>query len=70
MTCREGSADLTISDNGSGFDPKAVSPKSLGLRIMHERAEAVGATLKIEGRAGRGTKVRARWSDARRKGDS
>jgi PAS domain S-box-containing protein len=70
LACEEGSADLTVSDNGSGFDAKAVSPESLGLRIMHERAEAVGATLKIEGRAGRGTKVRACWSGARRKGDS
>ena len=67
LNCRAGTADLTVSDNGSGFDPQAVSPKSLGLRIMHERVEAVGATLKIEGRAG-STKVRAVWSDSRRKG--
>jgi len=70
LACEEGSADLTISDNGSGFDAGAVSPESLGLRIMQERAEAVGATLKVEGRVGRGTRVRARWSGARRKGDS
>jgi len=70
LSCRAGVAELTVSDNGSGFDPRAVSPRSLGLRIMHERVEAVSATLKIEGRAGGGTSVRAVWSDGRRKGDS
>jgi signal transduction histidine kinase len=70
LHCREGSVGLTISDNGSGFDPQTVSPKSLGLRMMHERAEAIGATLKIEGQAGRGTKVKALWSDTEREGDS
>ena len=69
LSCRPGTADLSVSDNGSGFDPRAVSPKSLGLRIMRERTEAVGATLKIEGGAG-GTKVRAAWSKGRRKVDS
>jgi signal transduction histidine kinase len=68
LHCREGSAEMTISDNGSGFDPERVSPKSLGLRIMQERAEAVGATLKIEGGLGHGTKVTALWSTRRRKG--
>ncbi|MBN2100246.1 MAG: PAS domain S-box protein [Dehalococcoidia bacterium] len=70
LACEKGSVDLTVSDNGSGFDEKAVSSESLGLRIMHERAEAVGATLNVEGRAGRGAKVRAHWSGAKRKGDS
>jgi len=70
LHCRENSADLTISDNGSGFDLQAVSPKSLGLRIMRERAEAAGAKLKIESQAGLGTKVGVLWSDATRKGGS
>jgi PAS domain S-box-containing protein len=70
LICREGSADLAVSDNGSGFDPKTVLPKSLGLRIMQERAEAIGAILKIEGRPGRGARIKARWSNGERKGDS
>jgi signal transduction histidine kinase len=70
LTCREGSAYLTISDNGSGFDPKTVLPKSLGLRIMQERSEAIGAVLKVEGRPGRGARIKARWLDAERKGES
>jgi signal transduction histidine kinase len=70
LYCRENSADLTVSDNGSGFDIQAVSPKSLGLRIMRERVEAVGAKLKIESQAGQGTKVGVLWSGATRKGGS
>ena len=70
LYCRGNSADLTVSDNGSGFDIQAVSPKSLGLRIMRERAEAAGANLKIESQAGQGTKVGVLWSGATRKGGS
>jgi PAS domain S-box-containing protein len=68
LRCREKSVDLTISDNGSGFDLQTVSPKSLGLRIMRERAEGAGAKLKIDSRAGLGTKVGVLWSDATREG--
>jgi signal transduction histidine kinase len=70
LHCRENSVDLTVSDNGSGFDIQAVSPKSLGLRIMRERAEAAGANLKIESQAGQGTKVGVLWSGATRQGGS
>lgn len=63
LTCRPGAVNLLISDNGSGFDSGAVAPKSLGLRIMRERVEAVGASLKIAGRPGGGTTVRAAWSE-------
>jgi PAS domain S-box-containing protein len=67
LSSRKGSVDLRITDDGSGFDLREVSPKSLGLRIMQERAESIGATLKIDGRVGHGTKVRVQWSDAERK---
>ena len=68
LTCRPGTAELVVSDNGSGFDTRAVSPRSLGLRIMQERIQAVGASLKIDSREGDGTRVKAAWSDGRRKG--
>jgi PAS domain S-box-containing protein len=67
LLCKGESADLTISDNGAGFDPHRVSPKHLGLRIMQERAEAVGAALKVTSSEGHGTKVMVVWSDASRK---
>jgi signal transduction histidine kinase len=54
---------LRISDDGRGFDPDQVSPESLGLGIMRERAEAIGATLKIESQVGQGTQVVVVWKD-------
>ena len=51
-------AELRITDNGHGFDPSAVPAGHLGLAIMRERAEAVGATLHVSSRPGRGTDVR------------
>jgi signal transduction histidine kinase len=50
---------LTIADDGVGFDGGRAqpAPASWGLAIMRERAEAVGAALRIESAAGRGTRV-------------
>ena len=50
--------ELRIHDNGGGFDPNAVPAGHLGLIIMRERAEAVGAKLEIDASPGRGTEVR------------
>jgi nitrate/nitrite-specific signal transduction histidine kinase len=54
--------DLGICDDGRGFDPTDIPPDHLGVGIMHERAEAIGAVLKIESRLGEGTRVRVRWA--------
>ncbi len=64
LECRPGSALLRISDNGAGFDPEAVSPKHLGLRIMQERAAGAGAAVKVISSEGRGTEVSVAWPDA------
>lgn len=48
-------------DNGVGFDISASKPASLGLRIMRERAEAIGADLRISSRPGSGTCVEMTW---------
>jgi two-component system, NarL family, sensor kinase len=53
------SVQLTIADDGVGFDVTGISqhPKrGIGLRNMHERAEAVGGTLKLTS-SGSGTQV-------------
>jgi signal transduction histidine kinase len=50
--------ELRIRDNGGGFDPNAVPAGHLGLIIMRERADAVGARLEIEAVPGRGTDLR------------
>ena len=53
--------ELRIADNGRGFDVARVSPGHLGLGIMRERAETIGALLTIESERGRGTSVTVTW---------
>ena len=55
---------LLIEDDGSGFDPETVSPEHLGLGIMRERAEAIGASLEIDSRVGHGTRIAVVWTDS------
>ncbi len=67
LSCGRRSAVLIIGDNGCGFDPGQVSPDHFGLRIMEERAEAVGAALTVISARRRGTEVRAVWSESVRR---
>jgi signal transduction histidine kinase len=55
--------ELRISDDGRGVNLAQVSPQSLGLSIMRERAEAIGATLTIESQPGQGTQVSVVWQN-------
>lgn len=49
---------LRIVDHGKGFEPApAEGGSSWGLRTMRERAEAVGAILRIDSRPGSGTDI-------------
>jgi signal transduction histidine kinase len=52
-----GRAELRIVDNGRGFDVDNVPPGHLGLSIMRERAEAVGADLVLRAAPGHGTEL-------------
>ena len=52
-----------ISDDGRGFDPSQKPHNRLGLWIMQERAEAVGASLAIDSQPGHGTKVTILWDE-------
>ena len=50
--------ELTILDDGCGFTPHSVQntpDRGIGLRNMHERAEAVGGALEITSSPGKGT---------------
>ena len=53
---------LSILDNGIGFDPATVTADKLGLRIMQERAEEIGAQLELLSERGQGTQVTVEWS--------
>lgn len=53
-----GGLELIIKDDGRGFDPGAIPADHFGVRIMHERAAAVGASLVVNTLPGHGTTVR------------
>ena len=57
----QGQVTLAVGDDGQGFDPGDLQPDQLGLGIMRERAETIGAELGIESRPGRGTRVTLIW---------
>jgi signal transduction histidine kinase len=61
LRCQPKQVELHVSDDGRGFDPEGISPESLGLGIMRERAEAIGAALEIESQIGQGTRVVVLW---------
>jgi signal transduction histidine kinase len=55
----DGTAVLTVSDNGCGITREEIEdPRSLGLIGMKERCLAGGATISFRGEAGEGTTVR------------
>ena len=54
---------LVIRDNGQGFDPAATPAEGLGLRIMRERAAAIGAKLTLESSPGQGVQITVTWVD-------
>jgi signal transduction histidine kinase len=52
---------LEVRDDGVGFDPESVPSEGMGLHIMRERAESLGAILRVSaGREG-GTRVHLSW---------
>ncbi len=55
--------ELRVTDNGRGFGSEARSPEHLGLSIMRERAEEIGARLTVESEPGHGCRVTVRWMD-------
>lgn len=59
-------AGLSVTDDGRGFDPDAVTSEHFGLGIMRERAAAIGAKLNIRSRAGEGTTIELEWVGGKR----
>lgn len=57
----DGYLELTVEDDGRGFEPEIVAEGDrFGLLGMRERVEAVGGEIELVSTPGRGTKVRAR----------
>jgi signal transduction histidine kinase len=53
--------ELCVCDDGRGFDPDRAPSDRLGLGIMRERAQAIGAALTIESQPRQGTRVTVAW---------
>ncbi len=61
LSQEDGRVVVQVQDDGCGFDLKQLSPENLGLSIMRERAEAIGAELEIQSAPGAGTLIRMLW---------
>ncbi|MBI2862167.1 MAG: hypothetical protein HYX89_05045 [Chloroflexi bacterium] len=62
LNAREDQVDLTVVDDGSGFNPgrtmeRAPLEEKFGLIGMHERVREIGGTVAITSSPGRGTAV-------------
>ncbi|MBI5029783.1 MAG: GAF domain-containing protein [Chloroflexi bacterium] len=55
--------ELTIRDDGRGFDVNQVSSSRLGLASMRERAQAIGAELSVDSHPGRGAEIKVVWDN-------
>ena len=64
LECQPGQMSLLIKDDGLGFDASSITPDHLGIAIMRERANSVGADFKIESQSGQGTTVELGWRSA------
>lgn len=57
--------NLMIKDNGVGFNPHEIQPDHFGVGFMQERAEGIGAKIKILIQPGEGTLVHLLIPDTR-----
>jgi signal transduction histidine kinase len=66
LKAADGRVELTIQDNGQGFDleralSSVITRKGFGLTSMTERAELTGGFISIESGKGAGTIIRIAW---------
>lgn len=57
LSMREGNLNLTIADNGVGFDPEQTAAGHFGLASIRTRCEAIGADLVFDTAPQHGTKI-------------
>ena len=60
LRIRSGTVELTVTDNGSGFDAAAVTEGRHGITGMQERAGLVAGSVTIESEIGAGTRIMLR----------
>ena len=56
---------LRVQDNGRGFDAARSMAGHLGLSIMFERAQDIGALFRLDTSAGAGTRITVTWRNER-----
>jgi signal transduction histidine kinase len=66
LTGEDGEVMLAVTDDGVGFDTVDETQGSMGLRIMQERADAIGAGLAVNSSPGAGTSVALIWPQPER----
>ena len=58
LVCKNDTIQLTIMDNGNGFDPdRGKGKQGLGLDSMKERAHLIGGSFHIKSKPGQGTEI-------------
>lgn len=57
LECSDEKCTLEIRDNGVGFSPETSNKSRLGLQLMRERAEHLGAAFSISSKKGYGTVI-------------
>jgi nitrate/nitrite-specific signal transduction histidine kinase len=65
LECQPGQMNLTIQDDGLGFEPGSMEPGHMGISFMCERASSIGAHLSVKSQIGQGTIVELDWRPAR-----
>ena len=63
-----GAIVLRVSDDGQGMNLRSPGTHQLGLRIMRERAEEIGASFTVTSEPGAGTKIVTVWQPDWRSG--
>ena len=61
LSCQSDQIIMEIQDDGRGFELSEVPPDHLGLGIMRERADQIGADLTLTTVPGKGTEVKVTW---------
>jgi PAS domain S-box-containing protein len=65
---QEGAAiELSIRDDGVGFDPERTASGHYGLTMMRERAESAGIEFSVISQPGQGTELSLGWMEAGKK---
>jgi nitrate/nitrite-specific signal transduction histidine kinase len=65
LECQPGQMNLTVRDDGLGFELGSIPPHHMGISIMRERASSIGATLQVESQVGKSTAVKLEWRSVR-----